>query len=286
VIKSDRPVEEALRFCVVTPNFNMAAYLEETIQSVLRSLAPGDEYYIIDGGSTDGSVDIIRKYEDRLSGWGGEPDRGYADALAKGFAMSDAPLMCWINSSDLLLDGSLDMRRKALASDGCELVFGDDYYIDEQGHVLQHSKGQVGNLSHMMLYGGWTPLQDACAWRRSLYEACGGLDTSLSHAADYDLFLKMSQRTNACYLPMVLSAFRRHEAQISICGAANYTVERRRVRKRLLESQQKDSAFQSLGRTIWYRLLVQLRARIPFLNRRCSDTIGKRITDLGAQNLA
>jgi len=279
-----RPDGKAARFCVVTPNYNMAGYLEETILSVLRNLAPGDEYYIIDGGSTDGSLEIIRRYEDRLSGWLSEPDRGYADAIAKGFAMSASPLMCWINSGDLLLDGTLELRRAALGDAGCDLLFGDDYYIDEAGLVLQHSNGRVGNLAHMMLFGEWTPLQDACAWQRSLYEACGGLDADIRHAADYDLFLRMSLAGKARYLPAVLSAFRRPAEQKSVSGADSYAAERRRVRKRMLDEARIPCARRT-GALLWYGLLVRLRARIPLLNRRRSAHIGRHITDLKARRL-
>ena len=77
-------------FCVVTPNFNMAGYLAETIDSVLANLGPDDRYFVVDGGSTDGSLDILKQYEGRISGWVSEPDRGYADAVAKGFAMASS----------------------------------------------------------------------------------------------------------------------------------------------------------------------------------------------------
>lgn len=270
---------------MVTPNYNMAEYLEETIQSVLRNLAPGDEYYVIDGGSTDGSVDIIRRYESQLSGWVSEPDGGYADALAKGFDMSTAPLMCWINCSDLLLEGSLDMRRAALAREGCDFVFGDDYYIDEQGYVLQQSNGQVRDLAYMMLLGGWTPLQDACAWRRTLYDDCGGLNRSISYAADYDLFLRMSRSGRACYLPAVLSAFRRHHSQISICGASIYEAERRHIRCRMMKDLVGFKG-SSLGHRLWYSIIVQLRARIPSWNQRRCACLGQHVNTLAAQIIA
>jgi len=270
-----------LCFCVVTPNYNMAGYLEETIQSVLCNLVPGDEYYVIDGGSTDGSVDIIRRYADRLSGWISEPDRGYADALSKGFAMSSAPLMCWINSGDLLLSGSLELRREALASKGCDLIFADDFYIDESGCILQHSNGRVKNLSAMMLYGGWTPLQDACSWKRALYEASGGLNVHIPHAADFDMFLRMSHQGTASYLPATLSAFRRHAEQKSVSGAGLYAAERNQLRKRMLEEVGR-LAVLGWCRLAWYAVAVQLRARISLLNQRRSRMIGTKIGQVKA----
>lgn len=267
--------------CVVTPNYNMGDYLEETICSVLANLQPGDEYYVIDGGSRDASIDIIERYADRLTGWLSEPDRGYADALAKGFAMSSAPLMCWINCGDLLLEGSLGLRRSAMAAGDVDLLFADDYYIDEQGRVLQHSNGRVADLGGMMLYGGWTPLQDACTWTRSLYDACGGLNAGLDHAADYELFLKMGLMGRSRYLPAVLSAFRRHDSQKSVNGADSYAVERRQVRKHMLATRRPFWPGR-LGRGLWYTAAVQGRARLSGFNRRPSRHVGRAVSELRA----
>ena len=106
--------------CVVTPNFNMAPYLAETIESVLMNLAPGDQYFVVDGGSTDGSLDILKQYEGRISGWVSESDRGYADAVAKGFAMGAGKYQCWIACGDLFLTGALDLARTVLEQTGAE----------------------------------------------------------------------------------------------------------------------------------------------------------------------
>lgn len=110
----------------VTPNLNLGSYLSPTINLVLANLSPCDEYFIIDGGSTDGSVDVIRKYKPRLTGWVSEPDNGYADALAKGFARATDDILCWINAGDLLLPGVLDAARLALTETCAEIIFGGD----------------------------------------------------------------------------------------------------------------------------------------------------------------
>jgi glycosyltransferase involved in cell wall biosynthesis len=163
-----------MRISVVTPSFNMAPYLEDTIASVIGNLRPGDEYFVVDGGSTDGSADIIRRHATSLTGWVSEKDAGYADALAKGFDRATGDILCWINTGDLYLSGAFDAARRAFADDR-DMIFGDDFYIDQNNKILAYSRGWVPDLRMAMLYGGWTPLQDACFWRRSLYQGIGGL---------------------------------------------------------------------------------------------------------------
>lgn len=209
----------------------MASYLEDTVKSVIGNLRAGDEYFIIDGGSTDSSVDIIRRHEASLTGWVSEVDAGYADAIAKGFARASGDILCWINAGDMYLSGAFDVARELLAGD-FDMIFGDDFYIDEDGKVLAYSRGWVPDLRTAALHGGWTPLQDACFWRRDLYQRVGGIDRTLQYAADYDLFLRMSLTGQSGYVPTAFSAFRRHAGQKSISGSTAYEAERQRVRAR------------------------------------------------------
>lgn len=219
-------------FTVVTPNYNMGEYLSETIESVVANLRPGDEYFIIDGGSTDNSLEIIRRYEQHLTGWVSEKDHGYADAIAKGFAQSRAEYQCWVNCGDLLLPGALDEARVLLSEFDTDMIFGDDFYIDEKGAVLQVTNGHAHDLAVMMLYAGWTPLQEACYWRKALYDRVGGIDSNMRFAADYDLFLRMSLNGRCRYVPVIFSAFRRHGGQISGAHAKNYQLECAQSRRR------------------------------------------------------
>ena len=251
-------------FCVVTPNFNMADYLVETIESVLVNLGPDDQYYVIDGGSSDGSTDILKKYEGRISGWVSEPDRGYADAVAKGFGMARSQYQCWIACGDLLLPGALRLARSELNETGVDMIHGDDFYIDEQSKLLQINNGGISNLAEMMLYGGWTPLQDACFWRADLYSKIGGIDPTIRYAADYDLFLRMAMSGRCVYTPHVFSAFRRHGGQTSERYRAEYKAEK--------VAAAKLAAASTIGKSepIWgkvlYWLYPKIRARITSLH--------------------
>ncbi|HZP68452.1 MAG TPA: glycosyltransferase family 2 protein [Pseudolabrys sp.] len=222
-----------VRISVVTPNFNMAPYLGETISSVLRNLSPGDEYIVVDGGSTDGSVEVIRRHEKDLTHWISERDDGYAHAIAKGFRRASGDLLCWINAGDLLLDGALAKVRELFGAGDIDMVFGDDFYIDEKSRVVRLSRGFVKNLPAAMLHGGWTPLQDACFWTRDIYQRVGGIDPNLCLAADYDLFLRIAREGRTRHVPFVFSAFRRHPGQKS-SDASGYAKEREQVRRREL----------------------------------------------------
>jgi glycosyltransferase involved in cell wall biosynthesis len=209
----------------------MGQYLPETIESVLINIQPGDQYFVIDGGSSDDSVEIIRKFSPSLTGWISEKDTGYAHALAKGFGLCTGDCLCWINSGDFLLRGALDSARDAIVRTGADLIFGDDLNVDETGQVLFQCRAKVRSLNHMMLFGGWTLLQDSCFWRSSLYEAVGGINPSFKYAADFDLFLRMSSVGHCSYVPNVFSAFRQHSGQKSISGRQHYKSEREESRK-------------------------------------------------------
>jgi glycosyltransferase involved in cell wall biosynthesis len=209
----------------------MANHLGETIQSVRRNLAPGDEYIVVDGGSTDGSMDVIRQHEATITHWISERDEGYADAIAKGFVRATGDVLCWINAGDLLLDGTFAKVRELFAAGDADLIFGDDFYIDEQSRVIRFSRGFVNDLPAAMLHGGWTPLQDACFWTRDIYMRVGGIDPKLRLAADYDIFLRMARAGRARHVPFAFSAFRRHPGQKS-SDATGYAKEREHVRHR------------------------------------------------------
>jgi len=249
-------------FCVVTPNLNMGRYLSRTIESVLKNLSPGDQYFIIDGGSSDNSLEVIRSYEDRITGWTSEPDSGYADAIRKGFTHSNSAFQCWINSGDLLLNGAIDLARDSLSKNNVEMIFGDDLCIDENNSIIQVSNGNVGNLHKMMLYGGWTPLQDACFWRANLYNQVGGIDAAFRYAADFDLFLRMSAISSPVYVDHIFSAFRRHEGQKSIQHSRAYSMEKAVSQKKIIRLLQQTHSTSRHLSFPYYWLLARWRARI------------------------
>jgi len=249
---------------VVTPNFNMAEYLAETIESVLVNLGPNDRYFVVDGGSTDGSLDVLKRYEGRISHWVSEPDRGYADAVAKGFAMGASKYQCWIACGDLFLPGALDLARTVLEQTGADMLYGDDFYIDEHGKLLQITSGNMDNLAEMMLYGGWTPLQDACFWKTDIYTQIGGINPDIRYAADYDLFLRMAMQGQCIYTPHVFSAFRRHEGQTSELYRVAYRKEKVAAANSANELVPKRPI--PMWSKVYYWLYPKFRARIAARN--------------------
>lgn len=268
-------------FSVVTPSFNMAPYLEETIVSVLANLAPGDEYFVIDGGSTDGSLDIIRKYESQLTGWVSEPDRGYADAIGKGFDRANGKILCWINAGDVYLRGAFAEVRASIGVN--DMIFGDDFHIDENSRVLSYSRAKVSDLKSAMLFGGWTLLQDACFWRRDIYDKVGGINRELQYAADYDLFLRIAQVGRCTYVPLTFSAFRRHVGQKSVAGASAYKAEREEVRLRAQVRSYPRLVERFLLNLVW-RVRMSLQARLGPKFWRRVDLGGAAVADLNCAN--
>lgn len=269
-------------FTVVTPNYNMGRYLEETIQSVVANLRSGDEYYIVDGGSTDGSVDILKRYDKHVSGWKSEPDDRYAHAITKGFANGSGEYQCWVNSGDVLLSGALDLARGFFDDAGVDFIFGDDLYIDEQSRIIYYSRGKARRLRDLMLFGGWTPLQDACFWRRSLYCSVGGMDPALKYAADFDLFLRFSLKGSCKYVPVIFSAFRRHEGQKSLSGGNAYAREREWCRARQLRRISSGKAG-VVAAEAFYWVWVRIRARILQHMWRRTHLVGQSIRNVEAR---
>lgn len=199
---------------IITPSFNQSEYLEETILSVLNQDYENIEYIIIDGGSTDGSIDIIKKYEDKLAYWISEPDKGQTDAIIKGFNKSNGSFLTWLCSDDLLVPSMIRLSVHFLQKyPEHGLTFGDRIRIDSKGNV--YSFQRYPQFRKMYLRWGFTLPQETVLFRREIYEYSGGLNPSLEIAMDYDLWCKMSKKTNFFHIPAYLGKFRMHESSKS-----------------------------------------------------------------------
>lgn len=248
-----------MAFAIVTPTLDSGDFLRGTVDSVLACLGPEDRFTIVDGGSSDGSVEAVRDRLPPNAAIMRDGGGGMYDAIARGFASTDGEYMGWINASDLLLPGALETVRRAFESTGAELVHFDDLLVDEHGVVIQRTIGIVDRPEEAMREVGWTPLQDACFWTRALYERCGGVDPSWRFAGDFDFFLRAFHSGRTAYLPGVVSAFRRHPRQLSIERAGEYRIENRQARVRF--AKRHPHLRGDFGRWIRRRLELSLRAR-------------------------
>jgi glycosyltransferase involved in cell wall biosynthesis len=163
------------KISIVTPCYNSAEWLEDTIQSVLGQEYPNLEYVIMDGGSTDGSVDIIRKYEGRLAGWVSEKDDGLYDAVRKGFARTSGDIMAWLNADDMYHPGALASVAEIFSSfPEVRWLVGADTNFDEKGRTVNVRTSR--RFSRYDFLAGDCKLlqQESCFWRRELWQvACG-----------------------------------------------------------------------------------------------------------------
>ncbi len=216
------------RITVVTPSYQQASFLGQTMQSVLNQDYDNLEYIVIDGGSTDGSADVISSCEDQLSYWVSEKDHGQSHAINKGFARATGDIYCWINSDDLLEPGSLDSVAKYFSENpDCEFLNGGCRTIDESGSPspCHDENGVLHTERHLEIlpedaFTHWTQrwfAQQSTFWKADLWKRCGGLDESLHFAMDYDLWQRFSGHAKLHVVRDVLASYRFHsDAKCSV----------------------------------------------------------------------
>jgi len=196
---------------IVTPSFNQAQFIEETILSVKGQDYPNLEHVVMDGASTDGTVDILRHYENEYElCWISKPDKGQSDALNKGFQLARGDIIGWINSDDTYLSGAIRAAVDyMLAHPDIAWVYGDGYWIDESSRVLSMIESQPFDLKRLICNGQYI-VQPTVFFRRQVVNVVGLLDTNLCTTMDYDFFIRIGQKFEAGYIPQVLATRRLH----------------------------------------------------------------------------
>ena len=198
------------KISIVTPCYNQVKFIERTIRSVLDQQYPNLEYIIIDGGSTDGSVGIIKKYQDKLTYWVSEKDHGQTHAINKGFYQATGDIVAWLNSDDEYCPGALKtVARTFMADKKLDFVFGDELAIDEDGSLIRAGRFTRFNFSAFIVLG-MTFQQCTAFWKRELFEKHGYLDESKRFCMDYEFFCRVGQYIHTRYVRRYLGRFRWH----------------------------------------------------------------------------
>lgn len=240
---------------VVTPSYNQARFIGDTIESVRATGYPNIEHIIIDGGSTDGSQEVIEKYADDLAYWVSEPDEGQTHALIKGFERATGEILCWLNSDDLFEPWTLHEvvatfdRRTDL-----DWVYGDATWIDVNGEVIQPKK-EHGFSRFIWMYDHNFVPQPSTFWRADLYRQVGGLDPTFDLAMDADLWIRFAEVSRPGHVRRPWSRMRfypeqKNTAMRGMSGREGSAIRRRYISPGRLEYRTKRILARSL-RAAW-----------------------------------
>lgn len=222
------------KISIVTPNRNGGEYLEQTILSVLNQNYPNLEYIIIDGGSTDNSLEIIRKYEDKLAFWVSEPDKSLYDGIQKGFEKSTGEVMAWLNSDDMYHPGALFTVAEIFASfQEVDWLMGKPSTFDEYGRVVFCGDLKRWSKYDFYLYDYDWVQQESVFWRRKLWvEAGGKVETELKLAGDLELWLRFFRHAKIFVTEALIGGYRaRSKNQFSLEQFEKYAEEADKVLK-------------------------------------------------------
>jgi glycosyltransferase involved in cell wall biosynthesis len=199
---------------VITPSYNQVRFLRDNLVSVLNQCYTEYEHIIIDGGSTDGTVDILKSYDKRISYWVSEPDRGQSDALNKGLAAASGEVIGWQNSDDFYLPGAFHFVGETFRENPeIDVIYGDYLYVNEGNRIVGSKKYTPCFDIREYLYVGANISNQSVFFRREALEKVGGFDVDLHLAMDFDLFLKLSAFARFKHVRTYLGAYRVHGEQ-------------------------------------------------------------------------
>lgn len=239
------------RISVVTATYNRAEYLEETIVSVLEQNYPDLEYIIIDGGSTDGSVEIIKKYEKHLTYWVSEKDRGQGHALNKGFRKASGDILGWINSDDFYLPGALEEIGRVYRESADTVIAGPVINFNELTGETRLIRPR--NITYQNMFEFGLLNRHNVVWHqpgvflpRKLFEAAGGIDEQWYYLMDHDLYMRLLKHTGVVYAEKPLVKFRVHPDAKTYVYGIDFCLERIRLLEKWAKQDEMRNDFKTL----------------------------------------
>jgi glycosyltransferase involved in cell wall biosynthesis len=213
---------------IITPSFNQAQYLEDTMQSVLRQDYDPIEYILIDGGSTDGSLEIIKKYENRLAYWASEPDEGQVDAINKGLRMARGEIVAWINSDDLYMAGAVRAAVQSLQKNPeVGMVYGDGIMVNAEGRLLDRHTYRTYSVLDLLCFE--VLLQPTVFMRREILQEAGYLNADYDLILDHDLWVRIASQSPILHIPDFWAVERTHVGAKTIAQASTFVKEAERM---------------------------------------------------------
>lgn len=238
---------------VVTPSFNSAAYIRETIESVLNQDYAPIEHIVVDGASTDGTLEILRQYPHLV--WVSEPDRGQSHALNKGFQMAQGEIIGWLNADDSYQEGAISIAVAALEQNfGIDIVYSDCNYVDEEGGLLRISKGEPFDL--IRLFSVYYIKQPTVFMRRGVIDDLGGVDERLHYVLDWELWFRAGLHYKFRYLEDVtLANFRITPGTKTYSRSPDFIVEMQGVLQNLIHSPGLNEVYRQAARKAYQRIL-------------------------------
>jgi len=211
------------KISIVTPSFNQGQYIEETIRSVLLQGYPNYEYLIIDGGSTDDTIAIIRKYEKWISYWCSEKDNGQASGINKGFKMASGDIIAWINSDDFYQKNVFLTVALNFAKGDFDFLYGNINIVNEESEVVKRSNVSKYNIIDKFCY--MVVPQPACFWRYKVFSTEGYLDENYHYHFDSEYWIRCSLKNKFFYINDILSSFRLHTYSKTVNKWEDFLIE-------------------------------------------------------------
>jgi glycosyltransferase involved in cell wall biosynthesis len=213
---------------IITPSFNQSPFLERTIRSVLEQDYRDIEYFVVDGGSTDGSLDIIHQYANRFAWWVSEKDKGQSEAINKGFAHAQGEIVAWLNSDDYYLPGTISAAVKEFERHPQALmIYGNMLAVDENDRAINTLKYRQLSLVDLLCFQ--IIGQPAVFMRRTALEKAGGLDVTLHCLLDHQLWIRIAEQGEIVHVNETWSAARYHAGAKNRARAAEFGREAFRI---------------------------------------------------------